>query len=273
MNLKLGISPCPNDTFSFFHLLNGNFNREVIYNEHFYDIEKLNKGLLNAEFDVCKASFGIIPQISYNYQILDAGSALGFGCGPLLVARENFKLSEIATMKIAIPGHNTTANRLLNLVLGQNLNTEEIVFSEIEDAVAAGYFDAGLIIHESRFTFEEKGLVKILDLGSWWENQYNTPLPLGCIVVRRLFSEEQKLIIQQQIAASIQLAFSKPYETFEFVRNHAQAMSLDIMKQHIDLYVNEFSVSLGSVGQKAVRTLLSDDSTKLIEPVFVGLNH
>ena len=123
MNLKLGISPCPNDTFSFFHLLNGNFNREVSYNEHFHDIEKLNKGLLNAEFDVCKASFGIIPQISNNYQILDAGSALGFGCGPLLVARENFKLSEIATMKIPIHGHNTTAKRLLNLVIGQNRNT------------------------------------------------------------------------------------------------------------------------------------------------------
>jgi len=273
MNLKLGISPCPNDTFSFFNLLYGNFNHGIKYNEHFHDIEKLNKDLLNADFDVCKASFGIVPQISKNYQILDAGSALGFGCGPLLVAREHFNLADIASMKIAIPGYNTTANRLLSLVLGQNLNTEEVVFSEIEDAVATGHFDAGLIIHETRFTFEEKGLVKIIDLGSWWEEHYKTPLPLGCIVVRRSFPEEQKLLIQKQISDSVRQALTKPHETLEFVRSHAQAMSLDVMKQHIDLYVNEFSVSLGSAGRKAVRTLLSEDSTKLTEPVFVGINH
>lgn len=273
MTLTLGISPCPNDTFSFYNVLHGNLDYDNRFDEHFQDIENLNRALLLGKFDVCKASFGIIPHISENYQILDAGSALGFGCGPLLVARENFTLSEIVTMKIAIPGVNTTANRLLRLLLGQNLNTEEVVFSEIENAVLDGRFDAGLIIHESRFTYQEKGLTKIIDLGSWWEDKFEIPLPLGCIVVRRSFPEEQKRLIQKQIADSILLAFARPEETRDFVQKHAQAMSLDVMKQHIDLYVNEFSVALGPEGQKAVRTLLSDELARITEPLFVGLNY
>jgi 1,4-dihydroxy-6-naphthoate synthase len=273
MNLKLGISPCPNDTFSFYNVLHGNLFNGIRFDESFHDIENLNRGLLRGEFDVCKASFGIVPHISENYQILDAGSALGFGCGPLLVACKQFALSEIATMKIAIPGVNTTANRLLRLLLGQNLNTKEVVFSEIENAVLEGRFDAGLIIHESRFTYEEKGLTKIIDLGSWWEEKFKMPIPLGCIVVRRSFPDEQKCLIEQQIAESIRLAFAQPEATSDFVRKHAQAMRLDVMKQHIDLYVNEFSVALGAEGQKAVRTLLSDELAGITEPLFVGLNY
>lgn len=273
MTLKLGLSPCPNDTFSFYNLLHKKFDGAVDFDNSFRDIENLNRGLLRNEFDVCKASFGIVPYISKNYQILDAGSALGFGCGPLLVAREQCTLTDIATMKIAIPGVNTTANRLLRLLLGQNLNTEEVIFSEIENAVREGRFDAGLIIHESRFTYEAKGLKKIVDLGVWWEENYKMPLPLGCIVVRRSFPDELKRLIEQQIAESIRLAFAQPEATSDFVRGYAQEMSLDVMKQHIDLYVNEFSISLGYEGQKAVRTLLADELPRISEPLFVGRNY
>jgi 1,4-dihydroxy-6-naphthoate synthase len=270
MQLSLAISPCPNDTFSFYHLLHSaESNQPFTLHTAFADIEALNRDLLIGKHDVSKASFGLIPKISDAYQILDSGAALGFGCGPLLIAKNEIPLDQISKLKIAIPGINTTANRLLNLAFGEITSSVEIVFSEIEEAVSARKVDAGLIIHESRFTYAAKGLKKIIDLGQWWEEQFAVPVPLGCIVVRRSLPEEVKSQIQREIAESIEKAFLNPQSTMHFVEQNAQEMEHAVMQQHIDLYVNRYSISLGEQGRSAVRMLLQQGGTILREPLFL----
>lgn len=270
MQLSLAISPCPNDTFSFYHLLHCNASHlPFSFHASFADIEALNRDLLLGKPDVSKASFGLIPAIADTYQILDSGAALGFGCGPLLISRNELSINDIPKVNIAIPGKNTTAFRLLNMAFGPITNSVEIVFSEIEEAVLTGKVDAGLIIHESRFTYEAKGLKKIIDLGQWWEEKFGVPVPLGCIVVKRNLSAEMKYQIQREIADSIQKAFQNPQHTMYFVEHHAQEMDPAVMQQHIDLYVNQFSISLGEQGQSAVRMLLQQRERQLTEPLFL----
>jgi 1,4-dihydroxy-6-naphthoate synthase len=270
MHLNLAISPCPNDTFSFYHLLHSiDKSNAIHFSTELSDIEALNRDLLLGNIDVSKASFGIIPHIHEQYQILDSGAALGFGCGPLLISKHDIPLDEIRNFKIAIPGRNTTANRLLNLAFGSLENIEEMVFSEIEDAVLHGKADAGLIIHESRFTYESKGLKKLIDLGQWWEEKYRLPIPLGCIVIKRSLSNQIKIQVQQLIAESIRHGFASPESTMDFVKKHAQEMDVPVMLQHINLYVNQYSVSLGNEGREAVRSFLGKTDTALTEPLFI----
>jgi 1,4-dihydroxy-6-naphthoate synthase len=256
MKLKLAISPCPNDTFSFYHLLHHQNNHA--FDLHFLDIEELNRNALHGTFDITKVSFGIIPLITEEYEIVDAGAALGFGCGPLLISKTADVIENTKNIKVLIPGKHTTANLLLSGAYPNITLKEESVFSEIEAKLLNNEADAGLIIHENRFTYASKGLVKIADLGQWWEEKTSMPVPLGCIVIKRNLPINLKKSIEEQIKNSIQYAFSKPDESIQFVSEHAQEMDTEVMRRHIELYVNEYSISLGEKGKAAVQQLLGN---------------
>lgn len=260
MDLTLGFSPCPNDTFIFDNWVNGKLaNNALQVSPTLADVEQLNAMAKTAALDVTKISFGVYPFIADKYQILDAGSALGFGCGPLLISKKDLNLSasENIELKVAIPGFSTTANLLLSLAFPGMKNKVEYVFSDIENAVLTGKVDAGLIIHENRFTYQKLGLRKIIDLGEYWESLYNLPIPLGCIVVKRTLSDAVKIQINAAIKKSVEVAFENPVGTMDYVAQHAQTMELSVMNQHIDLYVNKYSVSLGDEGHKAIEKLFS----------------
>lgn len=273
MKLTLAFSPCPNDTFIFDAIVNKRidlmgYEFEVIL----ADVEQLNNSALNCEIDITKLSFHALAHITDNYQLLNAGSALGNGCGPLLVTRaENLKMPA-TKMKTAIPGKYTTANFLLSLFYPEITQKECIVFSDIEDAVLSGEFDAGLIIHENRFTYEAKGLTLIADLGAIWERYSGAAIPLGAIAMRRGFNEKIKEDIDTIIKNSVQYAFRNPEKSIPYSKQHAQNMDEQVMKQHIDLYVNRFTVDLGREGEQAVRLLFEKaQELKLIPSIMEPL--
>jgi 1,4-dihydroxy-6-naphthoate synthase len=258
MELTLGFSPCPNDTFIFDNWVNGKLaDNKLHVSPTLADVEQLNSLAKTAELDVTKISFGVYPFIANKYQILDAGSALGFGCGPLLISKREIQFSDFenGNLKVAIPGFSTTANLLLSLAFPKLKNKVEMLFSDIENAVLTGKVDAGLIIHENRFTYQKLGLKKIIDLGEYWENLYNLPIPLGCIVVKRDLSEAMKIQINAAIKKSVEEAFANPIGTMDYVSLHAQTMETSVMQQHIDLYVNKYSISLGNEGHQAIKKL------------------
>ena len=221
------------------------------------DIEQLNRAATEQEFDMVKISYAHYPKISQAYQLLTAGSALGFGNGPLLVSRRKIYPDEVPHLKIAIPGVDTTANLLLTMVYPTATNKKEYLFSDIEEAVLSDEVDAGLLIHETRFTYAQKGLRKIMDMGEYWEKETGLPLPLGAIAVRRDLSSETKQQLNTALSESVRYALQNPRATDEFVTRHAQAMDLDVCRRHINLYVNEFSIDLGEKGRQAVNTLFS----------------
>jgi 1,4-dihydroxy-6-naphthoate synthase len=272
--MKIGFSPCPNDTFIFDALINKNLQPELKAEAYLADVDELNKHALAGNLEVSKLSFGVLAAVSKQYQVLDAGSALGFGCGPLLIAREAIeaKADQINPFKIAIPGKSTTANLLLSMAFPEATNKEVYVFSDIEEAVLSGKVDAGLIIHENRFTYLEKGLHKIIDLGAYWEERTGLPIPLGCIAVKRSLPEEEKRAIGAAIRKSVETAFAHPEGTMEYVAAHAQEMQEEVMKQHIALYVNEFSISLGEKGRSAINRLMEEgEKAGLIPPICLPL--
>ena len=277
MTLSLGFSPCPNDTFIFDALVNSKFDRNgTSFSVQLADVEQLNKMAIEGVLDVTKLSFGVIPEVSDKYQILDAGSALGRGCGPLLISREYIPADHevLSQLKIAIPGRKTTANLLLSMAFPGIWQKEEMLFSEVEGAVLSGKVDAGLIIHENRFTYQSKGLKKIIDLGEYWENKTNMPIPLGCIAIRRSLPDKLKKDVSVLIRKSIQSAFDHPEAPMDYVAAHSQEMSKEVMKKHIALYVNDYSLSLGNKGTEAIRLLLETGLKnqlvkKSVEPLFV----
>jgi len=277
MTLSLGFSPCPNDTFIFDALVNNKFDRNGTgFSVQLADVEQLNKMAIEGVLDVTKLSFGVIPEVSDKYQILDAGSALGRGCGPLLISREYIPPDHevLSQLKIAIPGRKTTANLLLSMAFPGIWQKEEMLFSEVEGAVLSGKVDAGLIIHENRFTYQSKGLKKIIDLGEYWENKTNMPIPLGCIAIRRSLPDKLKKDVSVLIRKSIQSAFDHPEAPMDYVAAHSQEMSEEVMKMHISLYVNDYSISLGDKGKEAIRLLLETGLKnqlvrKSVEPLFV----
>jgi len=226
------------------------------------DVETLNKQAFsalsatnNSSLHITKLSYHTYAYLTKAYQLLDAGSALGNNCGPILIAKKNFHPEEVDDLNIAIPGKYTTANFLLSLAFPAASKKTELVFSEIENAVMTGKFDAGLIIHENRFTYEEKGLKKIIDLGEYWESQTQMPIPLGGIVIQRNLPDDLKKKVNRLIRKSVEFAFAHPSSSGSFVAQHAQEMSEAVRKKHIDLYVNEFSIELGSKGRAAVNLL------------------
>ena len=260
MKLTLGFSPCPNDTFIFDALVNKRIDTEGLdFDVQFGDVETLNTKAFKAELDITKLSYHAFAYMTDNYQLLHSGSALGNNCGPILIAKSEIANSkyEIANMKIAIPGKYTTANFLLGIAFPDAKNKTEMVFSEIENAVLEGKVDAGLIIHENRFTYQSKGLKKLIDLGEFWETKTGLPIPLGGIAIRKSLPSEVKLKVEKLIRKSIEFAFANPEASKEYVRCHSQEMEPSVIQSHINLYVNNYSVNLGVEGEKAVKELYS----------------
>ena len=232
----------------------------------FADVEQLNKWAFQGKLDITKLSYNAFTHCVNDYILLDSGSALGNNCGPLLIKKQNTILTKES--KIAIPGKYTTANMLLSIAFPKNQKKVEILFSEIENQVLEGIVDAGLIIHESRFTYKEKGLEKVKDLGVFWEEETGLPIPLGGIVVKRElpFSEQKK--IERVLRKSVEYAFKNPNSSADFVKYHAQEMEKEVVNAHIALYVNDYSISLGEQGRKAVNVLFKKSGNSL-ENIFL----
>lgn len=257
MKLTIGYSPCPNDCFIFDALIHHKIDTEGLeFEVSLEDVETLNKKALLGELDITKLSYNAYGVALNHYILLRSGSALGFNCGPLLVKKSGAKIKSISECKIAIPGKLTTANLLLSIAYPDLKNKQEFVFSEIEDAVINGKVDAGLIIHENRFTYLEKGLEKIIDLGEYWDSLIHSPIPLGGIVIKRNTDIKLQQKVNRLIKNSVLYAFKNPESSMDYVKANAQAMSLDVMKKHINLYVNDFTIDLGETGIHAVNLLL-----------------
>lgn len=258
MKLTLGFSPCPNDTFIFDALVNKKIDTKGFdFDVVLEDVQTLNTWAMQEKLDLSKISYGVLPLVMQQYSLLESGGALGKGVGPLLIAKQPMNIDELNNKIIAIPGENTTAHMLFSLALPKAKRKVFKVFNQIEDAVLNGDVDAGVIIHENRFTYQDKGLHKLIDLGDYWETQTQLPIPLGGIVAKK--SLDKKVIDQVDtlIKASVEYAFKHNYnELSDYVKLHAQEMSEKVMRQHIDLYVNNFSIALGNDGRKAVEKLL-----------------
>lgn len=259
MKLKLGFSPCPNDTFIFDAMIHHKIDTEGLEFEVFYDdVETLNQKAFSQDLDITKLSFHAYAYCVKNYVLLDSGSALGYGVGPLVISRTPQGYGDIGIdATVAIPGKFTTASFLFGLAFPQVKNKVELVFSEIEDAVLSGKVDLGLIIHENRFTYQQKGLHKVVDLGAFWEEKTGCAIPLGGIVAKRSLNSEIKHKVNRVIRRSVEYAFANPQSGIEFIRSHAQAMDDEVMYKHIELYVNKYSVDLGQEGRKAIELMFS----------------
>lgn len=271
MKLSLGFSPCPNDTFIFDALIHHKIDTEGLEFEVFYeDVESLNQKAFRGDLDITKLSFHAFAYVTDKYILLDAGSALGFGVGPLLISKKEVIPSEVrlqtSSLIIAIPGEYTTANFLLSLAFPLATHKKEIIFSGIENAILNNEVDLGLVIHESRFTYQDKGLKKVIDLGEYWEELTGGPIPLGGIVIKRHLSQEIKQKVNRVLRRSVEFAFANPKSGLDFIRSHAQEMSEEVMYKHIDLYVNKYSLDLGLEGKKAVQLLFDRAKEKEIIP-------
>lgn len=263
MLLTVGYSPCPNDTFLFHALVHGLVgDPKVRWEPHLHDVETLNEMALHGKLPVTKLSFHGYAHCWERYQLLRAGSALGFGCGPLLITRPGLEATPPEAMRIAVPGRLTTAHFLLMLAYPDAKDKHFMVFSDIERAVLDGRVDAGVIIHENRFTYAEKGLALIRDLGAWWESHTGAPIPLGGIAVRRDLDEDLKRSIGRDLAASVRYAWSQPTASADYVACHAQEMDTEVMHQHIALYVNTFTEDIGTLGQAAVERMYQEAFSK-----------
>ncbi len=254
----LGFSPCPNDTFIFDALVHQRFKSPLRVITQLQDVEQLNENAFKQKLDITKLSFNAYAFVSEHYQILQSGSALGRNCGPLLISKKKYDFNVINKLRIAIPGKYTTANLLLSIFAPDAKNKTEMIFSAIEDVVLSGDLDAGLIIHENRFTYQQKGLLKIADMGELWEQNFHAPIPLGCIAVRRSLLEIEKKMIEEAIFESVSYAFENPHASRAYVQQHSQEMSEEVQQQHIKLYVNDFSIDLGEEGQEAIRKLFAE---------------
>ena len=268
MKLTLGSSPCPNDTFIFDAMLHHKIDTEGLeFEVVFSDVEDLNKSAFQAKLDITKLSYNAFTHCVEDYILLDSGSALGNNCGPILIKKPNTILTKDS--KIAIPGEYTTANMLLGIAFPNYQNTKETLFSEIENNVLEGKVDAGLIIHENRFTYQKKGLEKVKDLGEFWQETTGLPIPLGGIVVKRELSLPVQQKIERVLRRSIEYALENRHSSSKFIKIYAQEMEKEVVDAHINLYVNEYSVSLGEQGKKAVK-MLFEKSGKEYSTLFVG---
>jgi 1,4-dihydroxy-6-naphthoate synthase len=258
MKLRIGFSPCPNDTFIFDALVHGKIDTgEIQFEPILEDVETLNEWALEGKLDITKLSFPAFFTARNTYQLLDAGSALGQGVGPLLVSKENTSLTpdQINQRKVLLPGSNTTAHLLFSLAFPAATKKEFLIFSAIEEALQKDSQLLGVLIHENRFTYEKKGLKKIIDLGSFWEENWKVPIPLGGIAVKRSFKHSLKKQLEDWIRSSLALAWTNYPQLSPYVQLHAQEMEEDVMRKHITLYVNDYSQSLGQEGRHAIQVL------------------
>ncbi len=276
MAYSLAFSPCPNDTFMFWAMLHQQIDTQGLrFDVELHDIDQLNTLAANGDFDILKLSYACYPQVSKEYQILYSGSAMGFGNGPLLISKQNIYPDEVSHLKIAIPGEYTTANMLLTIAFPNATNKKIYLFSDIEEAILSNEVDAGLLIHETRFTYQQKGLRKIMDLGEYWESETQLPLPLGAIAIRRSLNQEVKKKISAVLQESVRFALQNPSAPASYVAKHAQVMNPEVCRKHIDLYVNDFSIDVGKKGRLAVETLFERGQKAgffqtITEPVFIA---
>ena len=261
--LTLGFSPCPNDTFIFDAMVNGKIDTKGLeFDVIMEDVETLNRWAEEGRLDITKLSYNTFLRTASHYALLKSGSALGKGVGPLLISRETVPEDQLSDWlrdrKICIPGVKTTANLLLSLAFPEAKDKTPLVFHEIEDAVIEGRFDAGLIIHENRFTYAQKGLKKLMDLGDWWEHTMQAPIPLGGIVMKRTFPAEMIATVDALIKESVLYSWSSYPKLSQFITSHAQEMEEEVMRKHIELYVNDFTTDLGEDGERAVRKMFEE---------------
>ena len=265
--LSIGFSPCPNDTFIFDALVHHKIDTEGLDFDVFLgDVEDLNQKAFKQELDITKISYHAYGYLTEDYVLLDAGSALGKGCGPLLVKRANNDKVELNTSTIAIPGRYTTANFLLSIAEPNATAKTELLFSEIENAVLEGKVDAGLLIHENRFTYQERGLEKIIDLGEYWEQNTGALIPLGGIIMKRSLPQETILKVNRILRKSIEYAFRYPDAPLPYMQENAQEMDEEVMMQHVELYVNKYSLDLGEEGRNAITEMFNLAQQKEIIP-------
>lgn len=257
--LSIGYSPCPNDTFIFYAMMHGKVDLGGLsYGEPYLeDVETLNSWAMKGRLDVTKLSFHALGHVLDEYCVLATGSALGRGCGPLLVAGKEVKLAELREKRIAIPGKYTTAALLLQMLLPGCTNLVEMRFDMIMDALKEGQVDAGVIIHESRFTYQQFGLYCLQDLGQWWEDSSGMPIPLGAIVARRSLGRDNILRIEKTIGDSVEFAFNQPEACLDYIRQHSQELAEEVVQSHIGLYVNDYSRNLGAEGFAAIELFLA----------------
>jgi len=260
---EIGFSPCPNDTFIFDALVNHKIDTKgYTFNVHLQDVQTLNEWAIAGKLPFSKISYGVWPLVKNTYSLLNSGGALGKGVGPLLIYKEDINKPDEALMRVAIPGINTTAHLLFSLAFPKVTNKTFLVFNEIESAVLSGKVDAGVIIHENRFTYAAKGLSKWMDLGTYFEETFNAPIPLGGIIARNDINPNDIAMVDALIKESVQYAFANSYEILpDYIKAHSQEMSEEVMRQHIDLYVNDFSIDMGDTGRKAIAQLEKTFST------------
>jgi 1,4-dihydroxy-6-naphthoate synthase len=265
--LTIGYSPCPNDTFIFYALVHGKVRVPgVEFRERLEDVETLNRLALEGGLDLTKISYHALGHLRERYALLRSGGALGRGCGPLIVARPGVSLTDLKKGVIAVPGRLTTAYLLLRLFDPSITNIAVMTFDRIMDAVSAGKAAAGLIIHESRFTYPRYKLEKLLDLGEWWEKHSGLPIPLGGILGKRTLGNDTLLKVETGIRESLHYANAHPDEVLDYCRQYSQEMEDQVMKSHIDLYVNDFSLDLGQEGLAAVRRLFDEAEARGVFP-------
>ncbi len=254
--LSLAFSTCPNDTFIFDAIVNHKIDTENLkFDIQLADVEELNKLAISNKIDITKLSYHAYLYAQNNYKLLNSGSALGYGNGPLLISKRKIYPNEISQLSIAIPGINTTANLLLSIAYPNAKNKKPYLFSDIETAVLDSEVDAGLIIHENRFTYQNKGLKKIIDLGEFWETETKQAIPLGGIVINRAIPHEIQVKFNKILRKSIEYAFANPKSSYKYIKQYAQEMNEEVMYKHINLYVNNFTIDLGEKGKNAIKTL------------------
>ena len=272
--ISLGYSPCPNDTYIFYGLVHGKIDGAPRCREILEDIETLNRMAMAGKLDMTKISFHAFAFMRDRYCLLHSGGALGRGCGPLVIAPDALDPRDLLGKRIAIPGELTTAALLLRLFNPALDNLVAMPFHEIMEATQRGDVDAGVIIHESRFTYPDYGLHKVIDLGEWWEASTGHPIPLGGILARRDIGEEKIQQIDISLCASVKYAHTNPNEVKNYIREHAQEMDEAVMQQHIDLYVNDYTLDYGADGEAALVDLFAraeeaDIVPRSDQPLFV----
>lgn len=256
MEITLGISTCPNDTYTFDALIHKKIDTQGIdFKVVMGDVQELNRRAMCRDLQMTKLSYFAYAHVYKTYQILDAGSALGFANGPLFICKKGNEKNITSKSKILIPGKETTANLLFSMAYPDYTNKTECLFSEIEPRIMSGEFDAGVIIHENRFTYAERGFSMLRDMGDFWESETHTPIPLGAITIRRDVPDDLKKTINQLLRESIEYANAHPQSSNTFIHEYAQAIEDDVLKKHIALFVNDFSLSLGKQGKTAIETL------------------
>lgn len=267
MKLTLGFSPCPNDTFIFDAIVHGRIDNEGLGFDYLIaDVEELNRQALSGTIDITKLSIHAYAYAAGNYLILDSGSALGYGNGPLLISKNKLDTNELVNARIAIPGKYTTANLLLSIAWPEAVNKTEYLFSDIIDALLREEVDAGLIIHETRFTYHKKNLIKIVDLGEYWEKLTNLPVPLGTIAINRKIPVETAMKVNRVIRRSIDYAYKNPAASHDFIMTNSKDMDSQVVNNHIKLYVNNYSMDLTHEGKKAIFELFRIANGKKVIP-------